>query len=301
MTPDFETDEGVVTSTGQKAGNAARPRRVYRVVVVGGPSAGRELRLEERELRIGQAPGNHLCIADPTVSRFHCVIENTARGLLLRDLDSTNGTQVGGCRVERVYLSPLALVQIGSTTLKVIAVNPLAGSPPPESEESKMLGTSPRVRQLLASLPRVARSGVTVLLEGETGTGKSLLAELIHQAGPRPGGPFITVDCGAIHPNLIESELFGHERGSFTGAIERRMGAFEAAHGGTIFLDEIGELPLAMQPKLLRALEERSIKRIGAVKPIQVDVRVIAATNRDLREGVGRGEFRADLYYRLEA
>jgi DNA-binding NtrC family response regulator len=150
-------------------------------------------------------------------------------------------------------------------------------------------------------LPKVANAGATVLLEGETGTGKTLLAEMIHRAGPHPEGPFIIVDCGTIPPNLIESELFGHERGSFTGATERQIGAFEAAHGGTVFLDEIGELPLHMQPKLLRVLEERMIKRVGSTKSVQIDVRVVAATNRDLKEGVELGSFRADLFYRLDA
>jgi DNA-binding NtrC family response regulator len=164
-----------------------------------------------------------------------------------------------------------------------------------------MLGSSAAIRQLLAVLPRVANNGVTVLLEGETGTGKTLLAEMIHRAGPKPEGPFIIVDCGSIPPNLIESELFGHERGSFTGATERQIGAFEAASGGTIFLDEIGELPLHMQPKLLRVLEERMIKRVGSTKSVPVDVRVVAATNRDLQENVERGAFRADLFYRLDA
>jgi DNA-binding NtrC family response regulator len=278
-------------------------KKAYRMAVVRGPSAGTHRLIDTREFRIGKAPANHLSLSDPTVSRFHCVVEYTPRGLLLRDLGSTNGTQVAGCWVERAYLTPLVPIQVGSTTLQVMTVDSKEEAPPvPEaSYDTKMLGSSPAIQRLLASLPRVASSGATVLLEGETGTGKSLLAEIIHQSGPRPEAPFIIVDCGAIPPNLIESELFGHERGAFTGAVDRRMGAFEAAHGGTIFLDEIGELPLAMQPKLLRALEERTIKRIGSTKPVRVETQVIAATNRDLREAVTRGDFRADLYYRLDA
>jgi two-component system response regulator GlrR len=301
MEPDGEMPTGLLS----RLSSQGTPRPVFRIVVTSGPCAGEQRLIDGRELRIGKAPANHLCIPDPTVSRFHCVLEPTARGLLLRDLGSTNGTQVGGCLIDRVYVGPGITIKIGSCTLQVLAGDTVtpervvaeAGPTP----EPRLLGTNPLVHRLLASLPRVASSGVTVLIEGETGTGKSVLAELIHQVGPRPEGPFVVVDCGSIPPSLIESELFGHERGAFTGATERRLGAFEAAHGGTIFLDEIGELPLGMQPKLLRALEARMVKRIGSTKPVHVDVQVIAATNRDLRAAVAAGEFRADLYYRLDA
>jgi DNA-binding NtrC family response regulator len=148
-------------------------------------------------------------------------------------------------------------------------------------------------------LPRLAESDSTILLEGETGTGKGLLAEAIHEASPRAAGPFIVLDCGAIPPTLIESELFGHEKGAFTGAAAARTGGFEAARGGTVFLDEIGELPLDMQPKLLRALEDRVVKRVGGNEPVRLDIRIIAATNRDLRTEINQGRFRSDLYYRL--
>jgi DNA-binding NtrC family response regulator len=161
------------------------------------------------------------------------------------------------------------------------------------------LGASPTMQRLFALLPRIAASDSTVLIEGETGTGKTMLAEAIHEAGPRAARPFVVVDCSAIPPSLIESELFGHEKGAFTGAHTARFGAFEAANKGTIFLDEIGELPLDMQPKLMRALEYRAVKRIGSTSPVCLDVRVVAATNRNLREMVKRGSFRSDLYYRL--
>jgi DNA-binding NtrC family response regulator len=155
------------------------------------------------------------------------------------------------------------------------------------------------MRRIFAMLPRLAESDATILLEGETGTGKGLLASAIHEASPRARGPFTVVDCGSIPPNLIESELFGHEKGAFTGATSARVGAFELARGGTVFLDEIGEMPLDMQPKLLRALEDRLIKRIGGSEQIQLDIRIIAATNRDLRSEINRGRFRSDVYYRL--
>jgi DNA-binding NtrC family response regulator len=298
MEPDGEMPTGLLS----RYSSQAATRHVFRLSVVGGPSNGVQRLIDSRELRIGKAPANHLSVNDPTVSRFHCVIEQTPRGLLLRDLGSTNGTQVGGCWVDRVYIAPGVNIKIGSTTLQVLGADTAAVAPPAEpAAEARLLGNSPAIQRLLNSLPRVAISGVTVLIEGETGTGKSVLAEMIHQVGPRPSSPFVVVDCGAIPPSLIESELFGHERGSFTGATDRQIGAFEAANGGTIFLDEIGELPLLMQPKLLRALEARVIKRVGSTRPIHIDVQVIAATNRDLRGAVTRGDFRPDLYYRLDA
>jgi DNA-binding NtrC family response regulator len=155
------------------------------------------------------------------------------------------------------------------------------------------------MRRIFAVLPKLAASESTVLLEGETGTGKGLLAEALHQHSARADGPFMVLDCSAIPPTLVEAELFGHARGAFTGAHAARPGAFEAAAGGTLFLDEIGELPLDMQPKLLRALEHRTIRRIGSTETIRLDVRVIAASNRDLRQEVNRGRFRSDLFYRL--
>jgi transcriptional regulator with GAF, ATPase, and Fis domain len=275
-------------------------RTTLRLVAVAGPSKGVETRFDGGPLRIGKSAANQLCVEDPTVSRFHCVIEQTPRGLVLRDLGSTNGTQVGGCFIDRIYISAGIEIKIGGTTLQLVGADTPARASEPTADP-RFLGSSPPIQRLLASLPRVAHSGVTVLIEGETGTGKSVLAELVHQLGPRAPGPFMVLDCGSIPASLIESELFGHERGAFTGATERRIGAFEAAQGGTIFLDEIGELPIGMQPKLLRALEERVIKRVGSTKVINIDVRVIAATNRELRAAVSRGTFRADLYYRLEA
>jgi DNA-binding NtrC family response regulator len=278
----------------QRGGGGAR------LAVVRGPGAGLRRIIGAEPLRIGKAPINHLCIPDPTVSRFHCVVEPTERGLLLRDLGSANGTQVGGCWVERAYLDLGVPIQLGNSVLELRAEE---GAQAPANNQTApgALGESLVMQRLRAMLPRLAQSGSTVLLAGETGTGKSLLAEMLHRAGPRAAAPFVVVDCGALPPSLIESELYGYERGAFTGANERRAGAFEAAQGGTVFLDEIGELPLEVQPKLLRALEERVIRRLGSTTPVRLNVQIIAATNRDLTQAVDRGTFRADLFYRLDA
>jgi DNA-binding NtrC family response regulator len=270
------------------------------IIVVGGPATGLRRLIDEEELRIGKAPSNHLCVPDPTVSRFHCVIEQTARGLLLRDLGSFNGTQVGGCWVESAFLTPDVPVTIGSSVMQVrpVDVDGVLRTPGPAGP--RLLGSSPAMLRIGSLLPRLANAGHTVLLEGESGTGKTMVAEMIHRLGPRAQAPFVVVDCGALAPALIESELFGHERGAFTGATDRRIGALEAAQGGTVFLDEIGELPLELQPKLLRALEERVIRRLGSTQTVRLDVQMIAATNRDLRQQVALGRLRADLYYRLD-
>ena len=272
----------------------------FRLRVVDGPDRGKEQICDGAELAIGTAPGNHLVLTDPTVSRHHGVIEATPQGFLLRDLDSTNGCTLAGYRVGWAYLKPGAVVGVGMTLLRFDSLEEQIGEPVSADDRfGRAAGKSLAMRRIFALLPRISASDSTVLLEGETGTGKGLLAEAIHQASPRARGPFVTIDCGSIPPTLIESELFGHARGAFTGAHIARPGAFEAAQGGTIFLDEIGELPLEMQPNLPRALEERVVKRIGTVEPIRLNVRVIAATNQDLRQAINRGTFRSDLYYRL--
>ena len=272
----------------------------YRLVVIDGPDRGRSVEGGAEELAIGTADANDLVLTDASVSRHHVAIAPTRRGLLVRDLGSTNGTTLDGVAIERAYLAPGAVIAAGATRLRCeVGDGDDAPALSPDSRWGRALGTSPAMRKIFAMLPRLAASDATILLEGETGTGKGLLASAIHEASPRAGGPFIVVDCGSIPPNLIESELFGHEKGSFTGATSARVGAFEAARRGTVFLDEIGELPLDMQPKLLRALEEHQVKRVGGNEQIKLDIRVIAATNRDLRSEINRGRFRSDVYYRL--
>ena len=272
----------------------------FRLTVTGGVDQGRSCTSEEQELSVGTAESNQLQVTDAAVSRHHFSVQATPRGFLLRDLGSTNGTLVAGLRVEAAYLTSGVHIEAGRTVLRFEGLGEQLSEPlSPEERFGRALGASAPMRRIFALLPRIAGAETTVLLEGETGTGKSLLAEAIHRASPRAKGPFHVLDCSAIPPTLIESELFGHEKGAFTGATSSRPGVFEAARGGTLFLDEIGELPLDMQPKLLRALEDRQVKRIGAVAPVQLDVRLVAATNRDLREEVNRGSFRPDLFYRL--
>ncbi|MCC6558626.1 MAG: sigma 54-interacting transcriptional regulator, partial [Polyangiaceae bacterium] len=252
------------------------------------------------EVSVGTAPANELVLADPTVSRHHFSITATPEGFLLRDLGSSNGTWIGQTRILTGYVDDGARVRAGRTTLRVDLLDEDICEPlSPEDRFGPLLGASDGMRRIFAALPRIAQSESTVLIEGETGTGKGVLAAAIHEAGARAAGPFVVLDCAAIAPTLIESELFGHVKGAFTGASADRAGAFEQANGGTIFIDEIGELPLDMQPKLLRALEERTVKRVGGNHRVKIDARVIAATNRDLRAEVNRGSFRADLFYRL--
>ena len=265
-----------------------------------GPDRGALARDAGGELACGTAVGNQLVLTDPTVSRYHFVITATPDGAHLRDVGSTNRVLLGPHRVESAYIESGAVLQIGLTTLRFEYEG--ADVEQPLSDEDgfgRALGRSIAMRRIFEALPRVAASDATILIEGETGTGKTLLADAIHLSSPRAKAPFIVVDCGAIPPTLIESELFGHEKGSFTGAMTTRTGAIEAAAGGTLFFDEIGELPIDLQPRLLRVIEDRTVKRVGSQQPIRVDVRMIAATNQDLRAAVNRGDFRADLYYRL--
>ncbi|MBI5547190.1 MAG: sigma 54-interacting transcriptional regulator [Deltaproteobacteria bacterium] len=272
-----------------------------RLKVLKGPDKGTAVTLDRDEILIGSAEGAHLKLTDPTVSRNHCVIRLTPKGPLLRDLGSTNGTRVEGVELREGYVPPGACLELGNTRVRFEPLDESVQIPLAQSERfGRLLGRSAAMRRLFAQAGNVAASNVTVLIEGETGTGKDALAESIHQASPRANGPLVVVDCGAVPPNLFESELFGHEKGAFTGADRARAGAFEEADGGTLFLDEIGELPLLLQPKLLRVLEAREVRRLGSVQPRKIDVRVVAATNRDLREEVNRGTFRQDLYYRLE-
>lgn len=250
--------------------------------------------------RIGSHVSNDLVLEDPTISRFHCRIQREGGNWRVVDTGSTNGTRLHGVKILSAELEGEALIAIGDSVLRVRAGSVGEGvTIPTQSSFGGLVGQSEAMQRLFAVLERVAASDIDVLVSGESGTGKELVAAELVQRSSRSDAPLVVVDCGSISPNLVESELFGHIRGAFTGADRDREGAFEAADGGTVFLDEIGELPLELQPKLLRALEAREVRRVGQTKNRRVDVRVIAATHRDLEREVNRGRFREDLYYRL--
>ncbi|HXU01976.1 MAG TPA: sigma 54-interacting transcriptional regulator [Polyangia bacterium] len=249
---------------------------------------------------IGSAPGAQVRIADREVSRLHAELEPSDRGTWVRDLGSRNGTSVENLQVGAALVPDGARIRMGGT--EVVLRYPAAASPVelwPGDRFGGLLGASTPMRELFAQMARVAQTDAPVLILGETGTGKELAARAIHDASARAAGPFVIVDCAALASSIIEGELFGHARGAFTGAIAARAGSFEAAHGGTIFLDEIGELPSALQPKLLRVLESRTIKRLGESEHRPIDVRLVAATHRDLRRMVNAAAFREDLYFRI--
>ncbi len=272
----------------------------YKLVVIEGPQEGTEYVVDQDLVRVGTSRSNDLVIEDHTVSRRHFEIEIADEGAVIRDLGSTNGTDVEGCRIQKAYLHPGARIGAGEVVLVFQPMRERVEIPlSPDNAYGQMLGRSSKMRALFHLADRVAGRDTTVMITGETGTGKGLLAEEIHAHSPRKDKPFVTVDCSTIPSHLMESELFGHVKGAFTGAVSTRAGAFVEADGGTIFFDEIGELPAVLQPKLLRALEKREIKPVGTTDTVRVDVRILAATNRNLRAEVENGNFREDLFFRL--
>ena len=275
--------------------------RKCRLVVSGGPDLGKEVNTDKERIRIGGHGTNDLVLTeDRTVSRHHSEVQYTERGYLLVDLNSTNGTWLDGRRIERAYLSQGSVVRAGQSEIRFSNVDEeVTVEPDREGELCGMIGHSVKMRQIFGLIRKIAPMDVSVIIQGETGTGKELVASAIHQLSGRAKGPLVVLDCGAIPPNLIESELFGHEKGSFTGATSSRPGAFERASGGTIFLDELGELRTDLQPKLLRVLENREVRRVGGNDTMEVNVRVVAATNRDLQKEIQNGNFREDLFFRL--
>ncbi|HEY5943913.1 MAG TPA: sigma 54-interacting transcriptional regulator [Kofleriaceae bacterium] len=290
--------------TGTRIRREATPATVNlrrcKLVVIKGAQRRTEFMISGDVICIGKAPENDLVLADETVSRVHFEIVRDAKGYLVRDLKSTNGTFLDSAEVKEAYLRAGSVISVGATELKFTPFEERIEILPSEKESlGEMVGKSPAMREIFGLIERIAPTDATVLIEGETGTGKDMIARTLHQLSPRADKPFIVVDCGAVAGTLIESELFGHEKGAFTGATSARQGAFELASGGTVFLDELGELSLDLQPKLLRVLEQRELRRVGGTKTIKVDLRVIAATRKDLRSEVEKGKFREDLYFRL--
>ncbi len=270
------------------------------LVVVDGVDRGVRFVLSHGVARIGTAPKNELRLTDPTVSRLHAEVTVLKSAISVRDAGSKNGTFIDGIRIEAAHLPPGSSLRVGSSTIRAeVRDEPTFVEVSAKTSLGAMVGGSHEMRRLYALIERVAPTDTTVLIQGETGTGKELVARAIHEGSLRAKAPFVAIDCGAIPENLIESELFGHVRGAFSGATSDRAGAFEEAEGGTLFFDEVGELPLQMQKKLLRAVESREIRKVGGSSSKHADVRVLAATNRTLSNSVNEGLFREDLFYRL--
>ncbi len=279
------------------------PAASYTLTVARGMDAGKTLTidgLQPSRVLVGQSAVCSLRLTDSAVSRRHAALEVSGSFLHLVDLGSTNGTRVSGVRVADALLEGGESVEMGATMLRVVrGPAPAEVNLPTIHQFGRMLGYSREMRRLYETIARIAQSNVPVIIEGETGTGKEALAEAIHEEGPRVDGPFLVFDCTAVAPSIAETELFGHERGAFTGAVAARRGIFEQAQGGTLLIDEIGDLDISLQSKLLRAIERGEIRRMGGDRTLKVDVRMIAATRRDLDDAVLRGRFRDDLYHRL--
>jgi DNA-binding NtrC family response regulator len=264
------------------------------------PPGGAPVRISIEPILIGRDPSCTITIDDPEVSSIHCEVRADGQGVLVRDLQSRNGTYVNSVRIREGVLTTSCALQVGATR---IAFEPVEKKERVdvgfEDRFGPLVGSSPRMRHLFRLLGEIAPTDLSMLINGETGCGKELVAHAVHERSSRAKGAFVTVDCGSIPGPLAESLLFGHEKGAFTGANERRPGAFHEAHKGTIFLDELGELPIDLQPKLLRALSEKQVKRVGAQHYEPVDARVIAATRRDLGAAMNTGRFRSDLFFRI--
>lgn len=280
----------------------ARRLQKVRVTVLDGAERGSSFEGAQDEIRLGGAEDNDLALRDPSVSRRHCVLRMTPEGIRVQDGGSTNGTFLGGVRVFDVVLEGAAELTLGSTRVRV---EPLSDTVERDISSGvrfgRLVGTSPAMREVFAVLERIAASELTVLVEGEAGTGKDLVADAIHRHSPRAGSAFYAVHCGTVPKDSLECELFGVDKGSVGPGVPARQGAFIAAEGGTLFLDDVTEIPLELQTKLLRALETREVRPVGASQPVASDVRLVAATTKNLPREVKEGRFRQDLYYRLAA
>jgi DNA-binding NtrC family response regulator len=286
-------------------GTRPKPDRLavqeFHLVLVNTDKAGSSYPLAQPGVKVGKAPDNDLVIDHPTVSRNHLIVRRQGDRFLVQDLGSTNGTFIDGAQVREAYLRPGALLEVGDVQLRFQPqVAPMEIAPTSEDCLGDLVGKSLPMRQIFALLKRIAPTDSTLLLVGETGSGKGAAAKVIHRLSPRSAGPLVVFDCAAVSDSLIESELFGHEKGAFTGAVAQRIGCLERAHGGTLFLDEIDDLAMDLQPKLLRAIEDREFRRLGAsAASVTFDARIIAASKKDLWAETQAGRFREDLYFRL--
>jgi DNA-binding NtrC family response regulator len=289
------------TVLGARAAQAERfASQEYQLVQLNGADPGKRYDLG-LSLRIGKATDNDVVIDHPTVSRNHLVVRRQGDQFLVQDLDSTNGTFIDGAQIKEGFLRAGALLEVGDIQLRFQPLfKSLEVSPATDRRLGDLVGASVPMRQIFALIQRIAPTDSTLLLVGETGSGKGAAARTIHKLSPRATGPFVIFDCASVSENLIESELFGHEKGAFTGAVAQRVGSLERADGGTLFLDEIDDLPLDLQPKLLRALEDREFRRLGQSGAThKFDTRVVAASKKDLWAQTQAGRFREDLYFRL--
>ncbi len=297
------SEDGLATAI-SPANVTADPRatRAFVVHVVSGTDAGKSFPVDVQHggrVLLGQSPACTVRLDDPTVSRRHAAFDLVGDLLRLTDLGSTNGTLVNGVRAFDVALSGGETIHVGGTVLRLEAGEEKTETVSDQSRFGGFVGASPEIQRLYPTMARIAASEIPVVVEGETGTGKEVLAESLHEMGSRASGPFVVFDCTTVAANLMEATLFGHERGAFTGALNSSPGLFEQADGGTLFIDEIGDLDTALQAKLLRAIERAEVRRIGGRQWIRVNVRVIAATRRDLDREVVAGRFRDDLFFRL--
>jgi two-component system response regulator HydG len=293
-----------VTKATQSADEPPEKQASFRLHVVDGFDIGRELLIQGTEASrqlVGKGPTADLKLLDPAVSRRHLALEIEGARLRITDLGSTNGTRLDDHDIVEAFARGGELLRIGSTCIRVerLVHAPAVVTEHAVSGFGRVIGASPAMRRVYRLCERLAASEVPVIIEGETGVGKEALAEALHESGARASHPFVVFDCTTIAASLVESELFGHERGAFTGATSARKGMFELAEGGTLLIDEIGDLDLSLQPKLLRAVERSEIRRVGGSKPIWCNVRLLAATRRDLEREVQKGRFRDDLFHRL--
>ncbi|MFY0540109.1 sigma 54-interacting transcriptional regulator [Nannocystis pusilla] len=301
----FRSDEPreAAMTTSVARPSPSRPLRRVMLRVTDGPDRDAQVQTARPRLTIGRSAVNDLVLTDSSISGLHAELQLGSGGphgaVLLRDLGSTNGTHVGGVRIREAWIEPGATIHVGKTAIAFLAEDEVQVPISRQTHFGALLGQSPGMRELFAVLERIADTDMSVLVGGETGSGKELVARALHDESPRHKGPFVVLDCSALPRELAEAAILGHRKGAFTSALESRAGAFEEAHGGTLFLDEIGELPLELQPKLLRVLDRREVQRIGETQVRKVDVRVVAATHRDLKTMVGQGLFREDLYFRL--
>jgi two-component system response regulator HydG len=297
------TVENTVPSSSSALTPGATASARFALVVIEGPNPGLSFEVDaarQGSVLVGQSSACTVQLADRQASRRHAAFDLADRQLRVSDLGSTNGTFVNGVSIVEALLQGGEIVRIGQTAFRVDLVTSASMVVvSPSAQFGRLVGSSVEMRRLYPLFERLGANDLPVVIEGETGTGKELLAESLHERGPRASGPFVVFDCTAVAPTLVESELFGHERGAFTGAVGTRRGVFEQADGGTLLIDEIGDMPLALQPKLLRVLERSEVRRVGTERSVPVDVRVLCATRRNLDREVQAGRFRDDLFHRL--